>query len=40
VTWRYEPRPGEAQRAPGLGVEFTDETGTNRLAREIEEYDA
>jgi uncharacterized protein (TIGR02266 family) len=40
VTWRYEPRPGEAQRAPGLGVDFADETGSNRLARELEEYGA
>ena len=36
VVWTQAPTEGETQRAPGMGISFTDAVATAALARELE----
>ena len=36
VVWTQAPEAGERQRAPGMGISFTDAVATAALARELE----
>lgn len=40
VTWYHEARsePDGSMRTPGVGLQFTDQTLTAPLARELEDY--
>jgi uncharacterized protein (TIGR02266 family) len=42
VTWSHvaKPESGEAQRTPGVGLQFTNPAATAALARELEDYAA
>ena len=39
VVWVRTARPGEANGAPGAGVQFVDTSATAQLARELEDYE-